>query len=80
LNLSGDNPTNSATLTLSECGGMPDALTETDLRAASAAGVLEAAQLHRLIAFLRQRGTPTQRHPRRASMSRACSGTPARSS
>jgi hypothetical protein len=31
--------------------------TETDLRAASAAGVLEAAQLDRLMAFLRQRGS-----------------------
>lgn len=30
--------------------------TETDLRAASAAGVLDAAQLDRLIAFLRERG------------------------
>src|ERR1051325_4839678 len=32
------------------------AFTETDLRAASAAGVLDAAQIDRLIAFLRQRG------------------------
>src|ERR1044071_6639402 len=34
------------------------AYTETDLRAASAAGVLDTAQLDRLIAFLRQRGGP----------------------
>lgn len=33
------------------------AYTETDLRAASAAGVLDAAQLDRLIGFLRQRAT-----------------------
>lgn len=33
------------------------AFTETDLRAASAAGVLDTAQLDRLIAFLRQHGT-----------------------
>jgi hypothetical protein len=33
------------------------AYTETDLGAASAAGVLDTAQLDRLIAFLRQRGT-----------------------
>jgi len=33
------------------------AYSETDLRAASAAGVLDAAQLDRLIAFLRQRGS-----------------------
>jgi hypothetical protein len=33
------------------------AYTETDLRAASAAGVLDTAQLDRLTAFLRQRGT-----------------------
>jgi hypothetical protein len=34
------------------------AYTETDLRAASAAGLLEQAQLDRLIAFLRERGAP----------------------
>src|SRR4051794_23197398 len=33
------------------------AYTETDLRAASAAGVLDGAQLDRLIAFLRERGS-----------------------
>ena len=33
------------------------AYTETDLRAASAAGVLDGAQLDRLMAFLRERGS-----------------------
>ena len=53
--------------------------TETDLRAASAAGVLDAAQLDRLIDFLRRRAAQMPRL-RRASMSRTCSGTRARSS
>lgn len=39
------------------------AFTETDLRAASVAGVLDAAQLDRLIAFLRQRGSPSEAAP-----------------
>lgn len=39
------------------------AFTETDLRAASAAGVLDTIQLDRLIAFLRQRGSPTESAP-----------------
>jgi hypothetical protein len=36
------------------------AFTETDLRAASAAGLLDNAQLDRLMAFLRQRGGPAE--------------------
>ena len=58
------------------------AYSECDLRAASEAGVLDPAQLARLIDFLRQRqqlAPPRRRRAgRRASMSRICSGMRAR--